>query len=250
MVRHNGNLILTGGEYNINSLDTEDNAKIYLGAPTVLRVADKLNTGVKAYFGPHPDATLTASEIYVHVCGTNGVEGDPYSELKAAQIGEGGTFYGRLHAVNGTIWVVKKARTTGSFIARDVIVGVGATVSREEDAVAAAPPLIPSTAFKGRGPSAGWYLGQCYPNPFNPETWIPYRLAEDADVVIKVYTSAGQLIRTLSLGHKPAGFYTARDKAAYWDGRNEAGEQVSSGTYFCTIQAGDFAATKKMVVAR
>jgi hypothetical protein len=90
-----------------------------------------------------------------------------------------------------------------------------------------------------------------YPNPFNPETWIPYQLSVDTEVNIKIYNSTGQLIRTLSLGHKIAGFYTDRLNAAYWDGRNESGENVSSGVYFYAIQAGDeYTATKKMVIAR
>ena len=94
-------------------------------------------------------------------------------------------------------------------------------------------------------------LLQNYPNSFNPDTWIPYELAEDTNVAIRIYDVTGRLVRTLDLGHKPAGFYTSKDKSAYWDGRNEAGEQISSGIYFYTIQAGSsFAATKKMVVAR
>ena len=93
-------------------------------------------------------------------------------------------------------------------------------------------------------------LYQCFPNPFNPETWIPYQLAENMDVAIRIYSVTGRIIRTLDLGHKPTGFYTTRGKAAYWNGTNEAGEQVSSGIYFYTIQAGEFTATRKMVVAK
>ncbi len=94
-------------------------------------------------------------------------------------------------------------------------------------------------------------LHQNFPNPFNPETWIPYQLRENTHVEVGIYTTAGQLVRTLNLGHKPAGFYVDKQKAAYWDGRNEAGERVSSGIYFYTIQAGDFfIATKKMVIAK
>jgi parallel beta-helix repeat protein len=89
---------------------------------------------------------------------------------------------------------------------------------------------------------------QNYPNPFNPDTWIPYQLQEDSDVVIKIYTSTGRLVQTLSLGHKPAGVYSTKDKAAYWDGRNEEGEKTASGIYFYNIQAGDFTATKKMTI--
>jgi len=91
-------------------------------------------------------------------------------------------------------------------------------------------------------------LLQNYPNPFNPETWIPYQLAEDADVFIMIYTLTGQLVRAMKLGHKPAGFYLHRDKAAYWDGKNQLGEPVASGVYAYAIQAGYHIAIKKMVV--
>ena len=89
-----------------------------------------------------------------------------------------------------------------------------------------------------------------YPNPFNPDTWIPYQLSDDSSVEIRIYTSTGQHIRTMSLGHKLAGFYTSRQKAAYWDGRNEAGESVASGVYFYSIRAGDYTTIRKMTVTR
>jgi hypothetical protein len=89
-----------------------------------------------------------------------------------------------------------------------------------------------------------------FPQPANPEIWIPYELDEAVGVKIAIHDSSGRLIRTLSLGHQEAGAYTTKEKAAYWDGRNEAGEEVSSGIYFCTIRAGDFTAIKKMVIAR
>lgn len=93
-------------------------------------------------------------------------------------------------------------------------------------------------------------LYQNYPNPFNPETWIPYQLGSDSEVTIRVYDLSGRLVRTLDLGHKPADFYSAKDKAAHWDGANEASEEMASGIYFYTIEAGDFTATKKMIIAR
>jgi hypothetical protein len=89
-----------------------------------------------------------------------------------------------------------------------------------------------------------------YPNPFNPETWIPYELSQDTEVSIRIYTSTGQLVRTLDLGHKPAGFYTTKDKAAYWDGKSEVGEQVASGIYFYSIRAGAFTSTCKMIMLK
>ncbi|MBM3238712.1 T9SS type A sorting domain-containing protein [Candidatus Poribacteria bacterium] len=93
-------------------------------------------------------------------------------------------------------------------------------------------------------------LLQNYPNPFNPETWIPYQLREPAEVVIRIYTANGQLVRTLSLGQRSAGFYLGRTKAAYWDGHNNAGEKVASGIYFYQIKAGDFSSTRRMLVLK
>lgn len=93
-------------------------------------------------------------------------------------------------------------------------------------------------------------LYQNFSNPFNPDTWIPYQLADDEDVKIRIYDASGQLVRTLDIGQKPAGFYANKSKAAYWNGKNEDGEQVSSGVYFYTIQAGDFTATRKMILIK
>ena len=89
-----------------------------------------------------------------------------------------------------------------------------------------------------------------YPNPFNPETWIPYQLAEPAEVVIRIYAASGILIRTLDLGHQPAGIYQYRSRAAYWDGKNEIGESVASGVYFYALTAGDFTGTRKMLIMK
>ena len=89
-----------------------------------------------------------------------------------------------------------------------------------------------------------------YPNPFNPETWIPYQLAEAADVTMTLYAADGRLVRTLALGHQSAGLYHSRTRAAYWDGRNEFGEPVASGVYFYTLTAGDFTATRKMLIRK
>ena len=89
-----------------------------------------------------------------------------------------------------------------------------------------------------------------YPNPFNPETWIPYQLAETTYVKIHIYDVAGYLVRTLDLGTKPVGNYLSREQAAYWDGRNDMGEGVSSGVYFYTLATGDYQTTRRMIVTR
>ena len=89
-----------------------------------------------------------------------------------------------------------------------------------------------------------------YPNPFNPETWIPYQLATPADVRISIYAADGKLIRTLDLGHQPVGIYHHRNRAVHWDGKNAQGEPVASGIYFYTLKAGDFTATRKMLIRK
>ena len=98
-----------------------------------------------------------------------------------------------------------------------------------------------------------------YPNPFNPETWIPYRLAEDAFVTLAIYDPSGRIVRTFDVGHRIASAYENRSKAIYWDGKNNLGEQVASGVYFYQLQvensrsgteAGDYAATRKMVILK
>mgnify|MGYP001158634094 CR=1 FL=1 len=89
-----------------------------------------------------------------------------------------------------------------------------------------------------------------YPNPFNPETWIPFELAKDAEVSIKIFDASGQVIRQIGLGYLNAGSYASRRRAAYWNGRSDLGEYASSGVYFCQISAGRFSAMRKMVIMK
>ncbi len=102
------------------------------------------------------------------------------------------------------------------------------------------PPALPDTTA----------LLSNFPNPFNPETWIPYQLAEPAAVTITIYDVRGRAVRTLVLGNQPAGMYRSRSKAAHWDGRNHLGEQVATGVYFYTLKAGDYAATRKLLIRK
>ena len=89
-----------------------------------------------------------------------------------------------------------------------------------------------------------------YPNPFNPETWIPYQLAEATDVTLTIYDIKGREVRRLALGHRPAGVYRSRGRAAHWDGRNQIGEKVATGLYFYTLTTGEFTATGKMLIQK
>ena len=95
-----------------------------------------------------------------------------------------------------------------------------------------------------------------YPNPFNPETWIPYQLAKSAEATLTIYDMNGKLVRQLAVGHQAAGMYRSRSRAAYWDGRNQLGEPVASGLYFYTLtvrsetKAAEFTATRRMLILK
>ena len=89
-----------------------------------------------------------------------------------------------------------------------------------------------------------------YPNPFNPETWIPYHLSKDAEVILTIYDVHGVAVRALALGHQAAGIYQSRGRAAYWDGKNQLGEPVASGVYFYTLTAGEFTVTRKLLIRK
>jgi len=93
-------------------------------------------------------------------------------------------------------------------------------------------------------------LLQNYPNPSNPETWIPYQLMADSEIAIRIYSVTGEMIRRFDLGYKSAGLYANRDRAAYWDGRNEQGEEIASGVYFYSIHADDVADVRKLTILR
>ena len=129
----------------------------------------------------------------------------------------------------------------------------GAAWGSAPTAPVAALPAVPKPV------PAGTVLLPNYPNPFNPETWLPYHLAEDAYVTFMIYDLHGQLIRSLEIGYQPAGVYQSRSQAAYWDGRNAIGERVASGIYFYQLwvensrsetEAGDYAATRKMIILK
>ena len=117
------------------------------------------------------------------------------------------------------------------------------------DAISQRGILILEQLFEALVPKETLLLSN-YPNPFNPETWIPYQLSNPVEVTLHIYAVNGTLVRTLALGHQPAGIYQSKSRAAYWDGRNALGEPVASGVYFYTLTAGEFAATRKMLIRK
>ena len=134
------------------------------------------------------------------------------------------------------LWDLRHATTWGDIKQTEAADGTRQLLKRSSSATSLTPTetaLLPN-----------------YPNPFNPETWIPYQLGEPAKVVLKIYGMTGQVVRTLPMGHQPAGVYQSRERAAYWDGRNQQGESVANGVYFCTLRAGNSSVTRKMLIGK
>ena len=206
--------------------------------------------------------------VLLKVNGANGI-----SEGNFLKQGNGRTFFqkGTITNKQGSVTGIKSARisrggATGegrllSIRFTALANGQGRVVFRNFRAGNSAGQTIPSTLPEiiiavGNTPAAPVLLPDetallvNYPNPFNPETWIPYQLAVSAEVVLRIYAANGALVRTLDLGHQSAGIYAYRSRAAYWDGKNEVGEPVASGIYFYTLIAGDFTATRKMLIRK
>ncbi len=116
----------------------------------------------------------------------------------------------------------------------------GIRIPEEDDNGAPALPAVPSETT----------LLANFPNPFNPETWIPYQLAKPAKVTLTIYSMRGVVVQQLKLGQKPAGVYLSRSRAIHWDGRNSIGEKVAAGVYFYTLTAGEFSTTRKMLIRK
>ena len=125
---------------------------------------------------------------------------------------------------------------------KNAAVAIDIEITEDTDNVQAAPAATLTSAETALFPN--------YPNPFNPETWIPYQIAKPADIVLTIHDVTGREVRRLALGHRPAGFYRSRGRAAHWDGRNQIGEKVATGLYFYTFTAGEFTATGKMLIQK
>ena len=198
----------------------------------------------------------------------------PVTEGDFLKQGDGRTFFqaGTIHNTTGKITGIKAVQLTkGKMTRQGTLFSVRFTAiangesqlrvdnfqagSSRGEKINATPPEITVTVGSNAPaapslPPDETALLHNYPNPFNPETWIPYHLAEPADVTIRIYAASGVLVQTLSLGYQPAGIYQYRSRAAYWDGKNAVGESVASGIYFYTLTAGNFTATRKMLIMK
>ena len=134
------------------------------------------------------------------------------------------------------------------------VIGPNGNVESDTRSYKVTPESIADAVLSVRLDSIGkpklTQLLQNFPNPFNPETWIPYQLETSAEVTLHIYDTTGGIVRTLNLGYKRQGFYMTRSTAAYWDGRNNMGEQVASGVYFYSLQTPEFSATRKMLILK
>ena len=154
---------------------------------------------------------------------------------------------GPQHANGFTWWKIHWDRSDQVFC--DVNPCVGWVFELFEGARVITKPGLAAPTLNAMIPTKTTLLPN-YPNPFNPETWIPYQIAEPTEVNVSIYSADGKLIRTLALGHQVAGIYQSKGRATYWDGRNSFGERVASGLYFYTFTAGDFTATRKMLIRK
>ena len=153
---------------------------------------------------------------------------------------------GKLYWAESGAGRIRRASLTGGNI-QTVVTGLDAPARLACGIAPVTPAIAAAPAVQTVFPEMTDLLAN-YPNPFNPETWIPYQLVRAADVRIAIYAVDGTLVRRLALGHRPAGIYQRKSRAAYWDGRNAQGEPVASGVYFYTLTTGDFTATRKMLI--
>ena len=213
----------------------DNNAPVFSdGDSTTRSVAENTDSGTNIGSVVAATDKNTGDTLTYHLGGT---DADSFRIVKSS--GQLQT-KAELDAETKSTYTVKVAVSDGKGGTDSITVTINVT-----EAAGAAPsletsPVIPDNTV----------LLTNFPNPFNPETWIPYQLAEPSEVTLTIYDIQGRVVRRLALGHQPAGFYQSRSKAVHWDGRNQLGEKVATGVYFYTLKAGDFSATRKMLIRK
>ncbi len=251
-----------GGGYIVNVPETRNFA--FVGAPWTNQT----------------ESTAAAPTITPLIRGDRGVAQNAWAFVVSGRVGEPNPTYEVKPAFDGYHVVVRNLRTNSTIAApvqgdyfavatadlsRRSVVEIGDVVELhvigpggvvESQAVSFKvttehlADAVMSVRLDGIGKPKLTQLLQNYPNPFNPETWIPYQLAEDSPVTVSVYDTTGNLVRTLPVGFQSAGFYHSRARAAYWDGRNNMGEQVASGVYFYKLHTPISSASRKMLIMK
>jgi hypothetical protein len=239
-------LTFTGGVYNVKSITAGSNVKLLfgnVGGKSEVRVANQLLTGIKTVIGPVKGSGLNASQIIFYVAGKDGsILGLP----KAVTIGPLDTVLANIYAPNGTFWLTVGSQATGSFLAKDAIIGALTKVNLANAFTGLVKEDVGNEEFSPEPELPKTFvLDQNYPNPFNPTTTISYQLPEQRDVTLVVYNILGQEVRSLVNDAQAPGRYSVQ-----WDGRSSAGINVSSGVYFIRLRAGDFVDVKKMMLLK
>ncbi len=268
-VKQKGTLTFTGGTYQLGDLEVGQQAKVIFLAPTTLLIRGQLSLDQRSSFGP--GSGIDPSDILVYVEGRNGRLGNGHDDdegddeeddaegrrlrktPRAAKIGVQASFQGNLYAPNGTLHLRQGSTAVGSFIARDLIVGVRVQVAAQSGWNTPGvihEPQSPMAKLAGTQGEAAALPGSTgllanYPNPFNPSTTVPYVLGEVAQVKLSVYNVLGQQIRVLVDQLQVPGTYTAS-----WDGMDASGVQAAGGVYFYRLQAGEHVQVRKMLFAK
>ena len=206
-----------------------------------------------------PSSNVTAETFTVEIKSLNGRSSAPLSDFDQSDLSltnntAGATITSWSVNNSGNIWTATITATQSGRVTFSVAEDAGTDWIGNTNL--AATPQTVTVALPSAAPLASGsvpdqtLLRPNYPNPFNPETWIPYHLANAGNVLIAIYDVRGTVIRRLELGHQQAGYYTNRSRAAYWDGTNDFGERVASGIYFYTLTASNFSATRKMLIGK
>ena len=212
-----------------------DNAPVFSdGDSTTRSVAENTDSGTNIGSVVAATDKDTEDTLTYHLGGT---DADSFRIVKSS--GQLQT-NAELDAETKSTYTVKVAVSDGKGGTDSITVTINVT-----DVASAAPSLETSPVIPNNTA-----LLTNFPNPFNPETWVPYQLAKPAKVTLTIYNMRGVVVRTIVLGHKAAGVYTSRSHAIHWDGRNMFGEKVAAGVYFYTITAGDWTATRKMLIRK
>jgi YVTN family beta-propeller protein len=250
-VKDRGTLVLSGGVYNTRNMSLGASAKVQFSLPTAVRVAARLSTGDLAVIAPKQGAPVGASDAIFYVAGVNGTSGPKKDQPYAVQIGTNNTISANFYAANGTLMLGYTTTATGSFIAKDVLVGENGIVIFDSYFVKSGTPL----AKAGSEPLAElllpeqFDLAQNFPNPFNPSTTIQFDIPKSATagvhVSLAVYNMLGQLVTHLVDEDMGPGRY-----AVMWEGTNGNGKTIATGVYLCRFVAGDFVKTNKMMLLK
>jgi len=250
-----GKLVLQGGVYNVRNVSLGLSGNISYKARSEVRVQQRLVTCLGARIAPSPDlpkgSTIGASSMMFYVGGINGKTGKPDEQPSAVDIGGNNSIQANFYAGNGTIRFGPLVQATGSFIARDVLVGLGGVLNFDSylKKFGSSLPKMETGEFAEDEIPAEFDLAQNYPNPFNPSTTIQFDISKSMTagvrVRITIYNIIGQTVKEIVNEEMTPGRY-----AVVWDGTNGNGQIVASGVYLCRITAGNFAKTTKMMMLK